>query len=613
MFVQDETIGVLEFYSQKTLPDDPDLVKIMGAIGSQVGQVLKRTEVSELVRVSEARKSAMLETALDCIISMDHEGKIIEFNPAAETTFGYCRSDVVGKEMAEVIIPPAFREAHRRGLKHYLVPGESSVMGMRIEVIGMRSDHSEFPVELAITRIPIIDPPLFTGFLRDITERKRIENNSAFLMDATATLSSSLNYEETLSSVANLAVKSLTDWCSIDVMEDGAAPPRSVAVAHLDPSKIAVVDRMRQQYPPDWNALTGAPNVIRTGKSELYPYIPDELLETAATNQEHLQLMHDLGMKLAMVVPLKARTKILGVITFVSAESARRYTKDDLLLAEELARRAAIAIDNARLYRDAQDAIRVRDQFFSIASHELRTPISALKMSLQVSQMSVKPRKGKTVVSPEALNKMFDIPNRQVDRLTRLIDDLLDVVKIRARKLNINLEELNLSELVKDVAEQFSDALAAAKCHLDLNLEPTVVGVWDPTRVEQIVVNLISNAIKYAPGKPIKIEVGSKGETANLIVQDFGPGIPLEQQAKIFERFERAIASRNITGLGLGLFIVKQIVEVHCGTIRVDSQEGRGSTFTVELPTKSLDATLQNWGGGVSWKQLQSLSSHSGI
>jgi PAS domain S-box-containing protein len=594
VFVQDETMGVLEFYSRNTLPDDPDLVKIMTAIGSQVGQVLKRTEAHELVRISEARKAAIVETALDCIISMDHEGRIIEFNPAAEAVFRRSRSEVIGKDMAETIIPHAYRAAHRKGLKHYLATAEGPVMDQRIELTGMRSDHSEFPVELAITRVTDVDPPLFTGFLRDITERKKIENRSAFLMEASTTLSSSLNYEETFSAIAHLAVKSLSDWCLIDLVEEGGgAQVRSVAVAHLDPSKSDLADKLREKYPPDWNSLTGAPNVIRTGKSELYPDISDVPSRATAENQAHLGWARELGPASAMIVPLTARTKTLGAITFISTRAVRCYSKDDLIVAEELARRAAIAIDNAKLYRDAQKAIRTRDEFFSIASHELKTPITALKMMIQVTQRSVNPEDG-TVPSAAKLSKMLNTSVKQIERLSALVEDMLDVVKIQAGKLSFNLEEMDFSDLLKNITEQFSDTLATARCPLELKLEPGLIGTWDRNRIEQVMVNLISNAIKYAPGSTVKVEASHEAETVRFLVQDFGPGIPLDQQEKIFERFERAVASQNINGLGLGLFIVKQIVEAHGGTIRVISEVGAGSTFIVEMPMQPSNIIPQN-------------------
>ena len=461
--IQGEVLGVLEVLSRKKQKEDHDLIQILGAIGSQIGQFLKRTEAIELARATEAR-----------------------------------------------------------------------------------------------TRL---------------------------LAEASATLSSSLNYEETLQALATLLVKSLASWCAIDVIDENGQP-RSVAVAHPDPGKLALAREMHEKYPPDWKGLTGAPNVIRNGKSELYHEVPDELLVKSARDQAHLKIIRDLAIKSAMVVPLTVRGNTLGAITLIATDSERRYTEDDLSVAEELARRAAMAIDNARLYREAQNAIHARDEFFSIASHELKTPITSLKMILQLTERGVDTKNGISP-SPEKLEKMLGTSNRQVDRLTHLVEDLLDVTRIGAGKLGINPAELNLSQLVEEVVDRFCDAFAAAHCPVELNLEPKVIGFWDSSRIEQVMVNLLSNAVKYAPGKPIKIEVSNGGETAKIIIQDFGPGIPPEKQSKIFERFERATSSRNVSGLGLGLFIVKQVVEAHHGTIGVESQEGNGSTFTIELPLNS--------------------------
>ena len=609
IFAQDKTLGVLEFYCVWALPEDSALVKIMEAIGNQIGQFLKRTEVIDQIRASEARNAAILETSLDSIIKMDHAGKIVEFNPAAERTFGRHRIDVIGKEMASVIIPERFRDEHRRGLKHYLATGESTVIERRIEVPALRADGTEFPIELAVTRVPTIDPPLFIGFLRDITERKRFEKNSNLLIEASTVLSSSLNYDETFVLLAQLAVKSLGDWCEIHVVEDGTkAPPRSAAVAYHDPASSEKVAELRSKYPWNWDSLSGVPNVIRTGKSELYPDIPDGFLVLHSRCDEHLRLLRDLDMKSGMVVPLTARKRILGTITLISSDPSRRYTRDDLLVAEELARRAAIAIDNAKLYREAQNAIRTRDEFFSIASHEFKTPLTALKMTLQVMQYGISAKDGITL-APEMFAKMLDTSSRQADRLTHLVEDLLDVVKVRIGRLGVRFEELDLSVLVKEVAEQYSEALSKAKCELKLDMQPGVVGLWDRTRIEQIVVNLISNVIKYAPGAPLLIKLASDGDTATLQIQDSGPGIAPDQQEKLFERFERTNTSRNIAGLGLGLFIVKQIVEAHHGAIRVESNPGKGTKFVIELPTKALDATLPGGGGPLPYSNHPSLFS----
>lgn len=352
----------------------------------------------------------------------------------------------------------------------------------------------------------------------------------------------------------------------------------------------------------------GLPGRVWENKKALW--VTELLKETAfpgliAATKENLHT--------AAALPIYVQDETMGVLEFYSRNSLSedpdlvnimsaigsqvgqvlKRTETLELIQDSEARLAAIAIENAKLYQEAQEAIQVRDDFFSIASHELKTPITALKMMIQIIQRTLKPEAG-ALSSGEKLFKMLDASSKQINRLTHLVEDLLDVVKIRAGKLSFNVEEVNLSDLVKEIADQHCDPLAAAKCPLKLKIEPNIKGHWDYSRIEQILVNLLSNAIKYAPGNPIKIEVSRIDHTAKLVVQDSGPGIPKEQQPKIFNRFERALASQNISGLGLGLFIVKQIVEAHHGTIHLESEVGTGSSFIVELPTKILDATLPN-------------------
>jgi signal transduction histidine kinase/CheY-like chemotaxis protein len=416
------------------------------------------------------------------------------------------------------------------------------------------------------------------------------ESYLSFLVEASTTLASSLSYEETLSSVAELAVKSLADWCSIYLVEEGQTP-RSVIVAHKDPSKLEVVDQLRRKYSPNWNASIGAANVIRTGRSELYSEVTNEMFSRTIIQESDHGLVRELGLKSAMIVPLIGRGKVFGAISLISAESGKTYTPEDLTVAEELARRASMAIDNAMLYREAEMAIRARDEFFSIASHELKTPITSLRLMIQVGQRDLKPEQGK-VPSPEKLMRIFDTSTKQVDRLTHLIEDLFDVVRIRAGKLNFQLENVDLSGLINGIVEQYSEGFVAAKCQVELAIEPMVIGFWDRTRIEQVVINLVSNAIKYASGKPIKIELTQRSGIARIVVKDSGPGISMEKQRKIFERFERAVSSGNISGLGLGLFIAKQIVEAHQGHIHIESEEGNGSTFIVDLPRQPTQVFL---------------------
>ena len=344
-----EILGVIEFLSREVRDPDPELVAMMGSIGRQIGQFIERKEAEEEVRESESRKSAMVQSSIDAIITVDHEGKILEFNPAAEQTFGYERDEVLGKEMAELIIPPSLRDRHYEAFTRHIETGEPTILSERLELTAMRADGSEFPIELSVSRIDIDEPPMFTAFVRDITERQRIEeerlvllsleqaareeterarDRMAFLAEASSILAGSLDVRRTLNKVAKLAVPRLADWSGVDMPEDADRGPGAV---------------------------------LRTGKSELYEVIPDALLAELVSKPEDLEHLRGMGFGSAMVVPLTARGKTFGVITLVASESGK-YGPEDLALAEELARRAAQAIDNARLYQERAHVARALQQ-----------------------------------------------------------------------------------------------------------------------------------------------------------------------------------------------------------------------------------------------------------
>ena len=236
-----------------------------------------------------------------------------------------------------------------------------------------------------------------------------------------------------------------------------------------------------------------------------------------------------------------------------------------------------------------EQAISSRDEFLSIASHELKTPLTSLRLQLELTQRAVIPG-GDVAQSREKIVRILEMSSKQVDRLALLVNDLLDVSKIAAGKLSFNLEKIKLCDLVRDFVARFEEQLKSAKCELHLRVDERIEGTWDRARIEQVVVNLISNAIKYAPGAPV--EVGARfadaqGRWVHFYVHDQGPGIAPETQARIFERFERADASRNIGGLGLGLYIVKQIVEAQGGLVSVESRPDQGARFTVKMPLDS--------------------------
>ena len=309
---------------------------------------------------SRAVVHSVFHSALDCIISIDGEGNVVDLNPAAEATFGYERDFARGKALCDLIVPERLRDAHREGLAR-LARGEASrIIGERIELPALRSDGEEFPVELTITPAGS-DPPLYTGFLRDITERVRSdeerarrERHSALLARAGVVLETSLDYETTLEHVARLAVPETADWMFVElVQEDGSI--KRVAMAHSDPEKEALVREYDKRYPINPDAPEGSAKVIRTGRAELVKEIPDAMLEAVAEDAEHLRILRELGFCSAMVVPLRARNRTLGDLALVSAESGRRYGEADLAVIQELATRCGLAIDNARLYREARE------------------------------------------------------------------------------------------------------------------------------------------------------------------------------------------------------------------------------------------------------------------
>ncbi|HEX2088601.1 MAG TPA: SpoIIE family protein phosphatase [Actinomycetota bacterium] len=322
----------------------------------------------EGVELELARKTAIFKAALDCIIYMDHEGRILDFNPAAERTFGYKREDVVGRYLAETIIPPSLRQRHWDGLRRYFETGEAPVLGKRLELTGMRSDGTEIPVELAVIRVNVPGPPFFAGFIREISERKRLEERlrraeerQRFLAEASSVLAKSLDFHETLTTVARLAVPRLADWCAVSIREDDGTVSQ-LAVAHVDPTKVEQAKALAERYPPDPDSPYGVHAVLRSGQSQLIREIPESMLQAAAKDEEHLRLLRELNLRSAMSVPMIARGKALGVISFISAESDHLYDESDLQLAEDLARRAAIAVDNARLFEERSYVARTLQQ-----------------------------------------------------------------------------------------------------------------------------------------------------------------------------------------------------------------------------------------------------------
>jgi signal transduction histidine kinase len=285
-----------------------------------------------------------------------------------------------------------------------------------------------------------------------------------------------------------------------------------------------------------------------------------------------------------MTVPLRVRGKTIGAFLFVTAESGRHYTETDLSIAQELADRAAQAIDNARLYNEAQQAIRMRDEFLSVASHELRTPLTPLSLHLRSMQRHADISPGEEM-SPVRMAAKLQTMSRQVSRLEKLVEGLLDFSRIASEdELTLDLDEVDLTQLAAEVIERNQAQATQVGSTLKLSAPGPVMGRSDEARLIQVLSHLIANALKFGAGKPVDVILEAGPENARLTVRDYGIGISPEDRERIFQQFERGVPTRHYGGFGLGLWIVKRIVEALHGSIRVESEVGTGSRFIVDLP-----------------------------
>ena len=418
----------------------------------------------------------------------------------------------------------------------------------------------------------------------NVTERRRAEDRLRLLAEAGAIAAESLDYERTLRKVARLAVGSLADWCMVSVLEDGYV--RTVATAHVDRAKEALF----QGLPPvSVDALGDLGPLLQGGRSILVAEVTREMmgpgkgfpLPEGEVGQRAAEVIEQVGVRSLMVTPLVARKQTLGVLAFARANAGRPFDAADLSVAEELARRCAVAIDNALLYRTAQEAIGARDEFLSVASHELRTPLTSIQLRLESLERSLRNGKPVVLTGPEGA---LSVVLRQFKRLASLVEQLLDVSRVRRGALDLVLEEVDLAQVVREVGARLEGDFTRAGGSLAIDAPADAVGRWDRVRIEQIVTDLLSNALKFARGTVVEVEVGAGTAMARLVVRDRGMGISDVDQARIFERFERAASTRHFGGLGLGLYITRQIVVAHGGTIRLTSALGRGTTVVVELP-----------------------------
>jgi PAS domain S-box-containing protein len=420
----------------------------------------------------------------------------------------------------------------------------------------------------------------FIGSCIDITERQESEERLRFLTEAGALLSASLDYEATLASVAHLTVPAIADNCAIDLVYADTGL-RRVVIDAADPQRGELLRDLYRRYPPDPRAL-GIFEVLESGRSRLVAHVDDAQRVAPARDAAHAELLRAAGTTSYMVVPFVARGRVIGTLALNMAESSRHYGPADLALAEALAARAALAVDNARLYQEAQAAIGTRDQFLSIASHELKTPLTSLLMAAQLIQRRTA-REG--TLNPRD-QRALTVVVHQASRLNRMVLSLLDLSRIESGQLSIEEGEVDLTALVRSLHEEVTPTLEQHTLAVEAPAAPVLVR-GDALRLEQVLQNLVQNAVRYSPeGGPITVRLSTQDGEARIAVTDRGIGIPAHALPNLGGRFYRApnVERHQISGLGIGRYGVNEIVALHGGRVDVTSTEGAGSTFTIHLP-----------------------------
>jgi PAS domain S-box-containing protein len=537
------------------------------------------------VRRSRDQLDLILRSISEGVTAQRPDGGLVYANEAAAQLCGYASAEeLLAAPVGEALDRFEITQEDGTPFPVERLPGRLALAGVASSaVLKFRSRRTGEQRLSTVSAAPVLDPEgrvdLSVSVFRDVTERRRTEEAWQLLANVGEALGSSLDLTSTLSQVTDLAVPRVADWCGVELL-DAHDRLEQLAVAHIDPEKRELAKQWRSRWPP---RPESAPyRVVRSGIPQLVPAITDEMLETGVKDPEERRKLRELGLRSAMVVPLAVGTKAFGVISFATAESGRCYGPQDLVVATEIARRAALAVENARAFTEARTAVQTRDNFLAIASHELRTPLSGLTMILTSLVRTADTRLAQ--LGPEVLKDRLLKADRQARQLARLVDRLLDVSRLSTRDVRLERDRTDLAEIGRDVLSRFEDTIAESGSEVTFEAQGPTVGFWDRSRIDQVVTNLVGNALKYGAGAPVTVTIGS-GWTGQvrLTVRDEGPGIAPENHERIFSQYERA-ASDEYAGMGLGLWLVRRIVTAHGGTVTVDSVPGKGATFTVILP-----------------------------
>lgn len=527
----------------------------------------------------------ILRHAGDAITVQGPDGRLLYANRAAAELLGFSdETALLAAPQSSILDGYELLDEDGKPLPPSSLPGRRALDGeAAAEAVIRFIDRSRGVERWSLVRSVAIrrdgQPEYVINAFQDVSDLKRREIGLRVLANAADVLGRSSEYAETLRDLADTVVPDLADWCVVDVLDAGHA--NRVAVAHADEAKLAMAEELQRRYPPDPDAPTSPAAVARSGEPLLIETVTDEIMVQGARDEEHLERIRALGFRSAVVLPLVARGAVLGAMTLVRAETPRSFTADDLPLLSELARRAALAVDNARMMYETTQALRLRDEFLATLSHDMRTPLATILGYLQISQRQLGRLEG-----ADRVGEYLGRAERTTVRMAHFVSELMDVSLITAgQPIPLVAEAVDLNVVVERSLNEHRQLDGTHELVLDRSPYPAIA-LTDPARIERILENLLNNAIKYSPeGSTVRVTVEAGQDEASVAVSDQGVGIPDGELELVFQRFHRASTAKGAPGVGLGLSGAREVARRMGGDLTVESEVGRGSTFTLRIPT----------------------------
>jgi len=552
------------------------LAVVLSRQGSFEKRLREQAGIERALRASEAKFSGILGIAADAIISVDHDHHIVHFNRGAEEIFRYKAEEAIGRHL-NVLIPARYRPGHDGHMESFArSPVTARRMGERREIFGLRSDGAEFPAEASISKLVLPDGILFTVVLRDITDRKRAEEDERFLAATSSELAQSLDFDAAAQIVADLPVPRLADACLVDIVTSGDTLRRVISTRQrpeLTPALRSLAER-----PITWDSPSPIIDAIRRKRRELVPVVDEDWLDA---NEEPSLIPHwrSLGARSLLTLPLVAGDEAFGALTLIAVDPSREFSADARNLADKFAATAATTLENARLYGVAQRATRARDEVLGIVSHDLRNPMSAIAMCARVLQEN-------PPNDPSERSQLLGTIRESTEWVNRLIQDLLDVANIERGRLSLELRPQDPAQIALQARHMFEVEATHHGIKLDVEVPTNLPMVMaDGARIVQVLGNFLRNAIKFTPNGG-RIVIGVERDDSGVVfsVRDTGAGIATANQSRVFDRYWHSSDGSRARGTGLGLSIAKGIIEAHGGNIWLQSSPGQGSTFSFSVP-----------------------------